>query len=134
MQALGAGHIQVSFVNGNHLDLGREVLQDLMDFLGIVAVAIGMAVDENGVRAELSGGAQGHGGVYAKFAGFVGSGRYYASLVALAADDHRFAPQGGIKQLLDRYEKGVHVHVEVSVHDRNISSRRRGEMERISDC
>jgi hypothetical protein len=71
MQALGAGHIEVGLVYGDHFDLGREILQDLVDCVGIVAIAVRMAIHKEGVRAKLSGGAQGHGGVHAKFAGFI---------------------------------------------------------------
>ena len=71
-----------------------------------------MAVDEDGVRAQLVGRAQGHGRMHAELARLVGGGRDHAALVALAADHYGFALQRGIEQLLHGYEERIHVEVE----------------------
>ena len=68
-----------------------------MDFLGALAIALGMAIDENRLRAHLGRGAQRHGGMHAEFARLVGGGGDHAALVALSADDDGFAFQRGSK-------------------------------------
>ena len=50
--------------------------------------------------------------MHSEFAGFVGSGRHYSALMALASDNNRFPFQRGIEQLFHRDKKGVHVYVE----------------------
>ena len=39
MQALGSGHVDVGFVDGDHLQLGREAVQHFVTFGGVVAIA-----------------------------------------------------------------------------------------------
>ena len=85
VQALGAGHVEIGFVDRGHLHQRREAAQHLEDLAGVLAVAVGMAVDENGLRAELGGGAQRHGGMHAEFAGLVGCRGDHAALVGPAA-------------------------------------------------
>src|SRR5690349_3486024 len=100
MQALRAAHVQVGFINRDHLDLRREVLQNFVHFLRIFAIAVGVAVHEDGMGTKLGGGAQGHGGVHAKLARFIRSGGNHAALIALPANYHGFAAQPRIKQFL----------------------------------
>ena len=88
-----------------------------MDLAGVLAVALGVAVDEDGLRAQLVGGAQGHGGVDAELAGGVGGGGDDAALVGAASDDHGLAFERGIEELFHGHEEGVHVDVEVSPHE-----------------
>ena len=97
----------------------REALEHVVDLARVFAIALGMAVDEDGLRAESVGGAQRHGGVDAEFARGVGRGRDDAALVGLAADDHGLAFERGIEELFDGDEEGVHVDVEVSLHPRS---------------
>ena len=59
VQALGAGHIEIGFVDRSHLDERREAAQDFEDAPGVLAITLGMPFDEDGVRAELVRGAQG---------------------------------------------------------------------------
>jgi hypothetical protein len=68
------------------------------------------------VRAEASGGAQGHGGVDAEFAGFVAGGGDNAALVGTAADDNGLAAEVGTIEEFDGDEECVHVHVEDGRH------------------
>ena len=44
VQAFGAGHVHVSFVDRNHLQLRRKGVQDFINLGGVVAVTIGMTV------------------------------------------------------------------------------------------
>src|SRR5438105_8577093 len=81
-----------------------------------------MAVEEDGMRTKLSGGAQRHGGMNSVFARFVTGRGNYTALVGTSADDNRYAGQVGSIKKLDGDEEGVHVRVE------NIRDRRRGEI------
>jgi hypothetical protein len=92
--------------------LGGKCAEDCVNFLGALAVTVGMSIDENRLRAELGRGAQGHGGVDSELAGGVGGGGDYAAFVALSADDDGLAFQGGIEEFFHRDEEGVHVDVE----------------------
>src|ERR1700719_3626810 len=83
-----------------------------MHLCGALAIAVGMAVDEDGMRAKCGRGTQGHGGVHAKFAGFVGRRRNYPSLIALSAHDHSLAFQFRREQFFHRHEESVHVDAE----------------------
>jgi hypothetical protein len=83
-----------------------------VNFLGALAVTVGMAVDENRLRAEFGRGTQGHGGMDSELAGGIGGGGDYAALVALSADYDGLAFQGGIEELFHGDEEGVHVDVE----------------------
>jgi hypothetical protein len=47
------------------------MVQHFEDFFRAIAVALGMAVDKDGVRAHFIGGAQRHGRMHAEFARFV---------------------------------------------------------------
>ena len=112
VQAFGAGHVEIGFIDRGHLDLGRERSQHPVDFLGTLAIAVGMAVHENGLGTKLGRGAQWHGGMHAKLAGFVRRRRNHAALVALSTDDDCLAYQFGIEQLFHGDEEGVHIDVE----------------------
>ena len=74
-QAIRAGEVEVSLVDGGHFDEGGELEEDGVDAVGVFAVAVRVAVKEDGVGAELGGGAEGECGVDAELAGFVGGGR-----------------------------------------------------------
>ena len=117
MQALGAGEIHVCFVHRGHVDLGRKRFEDFVHLARIFAIAGGVAVDEDGLRAQARGGAKRHGGVDAEFARGIGRGRDHAALVSLPTDDHGLADERGIEELFDGDEEGVHVDVEVGLHE-----------------
>ena len=116
VQAFGAGHIEVGLVDGGHLHQRREGLQHVVDLVRAFAVALGVAVDEDGMRAELVGGAQRHGGMDAELARRIGRRGDHAALVRTAAHHHGLAFQGRVEQLFHRHEEGVHVDVEVGAH------------------
>jgi hypothetical protein len=86
VQAFGAGHVEVGFVDGSHFDLRGKRAQDFVDFLGTLTVAFGMSVDEDRLRTHLGCSAEGHGGINAEFSRCVGGGGDYAALVTLSAD------------------------------------------------
>jgi hypothetical protein len=83
-----------------------------MSFLRAGAVAVGMAVNKDGLRAKLGSGAERHGGVHAEFSRFVGGSRNYAAFVPLASDNDWLAFERRIKKLFDGDKESVHVHVE----------------------
>ena len=112
VEAFGAGEVEIGFVDGNHFDDGREFREDGGDAIAPFGIFFVVAVEKNGVRAEAAGGAQGHGGVDAEFAGFVAGGGDDAALVGAAADDNGFAAEIGALEEFDGDEEGVHVHVE----------------------
>ena len=76
------------------------------------AIAVGMSVDEDGVRTHLGGGAQRHGGMHSEFASGIGRGRDDSAFVALASDYNGPAFERGIVQFFHGNEEGVHVDVE----------------------
>ena len=112
MQALGAGEIEIGFVDRNHFDDGRKFVEDGGDAVAPLGIFGVMAIEVDGVRAEAAGGAQRHGGVDAEFARFVAGGGDYATLIGLAADDDGFAAELGALEQFDGDEEGVHVDVE----------------------
>ena len=116
VEALGAGEVEVGFVDGNHLDDGREFGEDGGDAVAPFGIFFMVAVEENSMRAEAPRSAQGHGGVDAEFAGFVAGGGDDTALVWPAADDNGFATEIGAFEEFDRDEEGVHVHVEDGGH------------------
>ena len=116
VQALGAGEIHVGFVDRGHVNLRRECFEDFVDLARVFAIARGVAVDEDGLRAEAGGGAQRHGGVDSELARGIGRGRDDAALVGLSADDDGLADERGVEELFDGDEEGVHVDVEVGLH------------------
>jgi hypothetical protein len=122
IEALGAGDIEIGFVDGGHFDQRGKVLEHGVDLLRIFAVAGGVAVDEDGLRAEFVCGAQGHGGVDAEFARGVGGGGNYAALVGAAADDDGLAFEGRVVELFHGNEEGVHVDVEEGAHWPSLSN------------
>ena len=87
VQPFGAGHVEIGFIDRGHFDLGRERGQHPVHFFGTLAIAVGMAVHEDGLRTQLGRGAQRHGGVHAKLAGFVRRRGNHAALVALSSHD-----------------------------------------------
>lgn len=78
-----------------------------------------MAGNEDSLRAEASGGAEGHCGVNAELSGGIRRGGNDAALVGLTTDDYGFAFERGIEELFDGDEEGVHVDVEVSSHSKH---------------
>jgi hypothetical protein len=73
MQTLGAGHIEIGFVDGGHLHQRRKRSQDVMNSFRALTIAIGMSMNEDGMRTDLCCRAQRHGRMHPEFAGFVGS-------------------------------------------------------------
>ena len=95
---------------------GEKRFEHFVHAGGVVAVAGGVAVDEDGMRAHACGGAQRHGGMHAEFARFVGCRGHHAALVRAAAHDHGLAFERRIEQLFDGHEERIHVHVKDGLH------------------
>ena len=53
VQPFSAGHIQVVFVDRDHLHLRRKFRENVVSFFRAGAVPVGMAINKNGIRAEL---------------------------------------------------------------------------------
>ena len=66
VQPLGAGEIQIGFVDRRHFHDGRIFREDRGDAVAPLAVELVMAVEEDRLRAKLRGGAQRHGGMDAE--------------------------------------------------------------------
>ena len=57
VEALGAGEIEIGFVDRNHFDDGRKLAEDGSDTITPFGIFFVMAIEEDGVRAEPGGGA-----------------------------------------------------------------------------
>ncbi len=112
VEAFCAGHLKVSFVDGSHFHLRTEIAQDFENSAGVLPIALGMTVNEDRLWAEFISSTQRHGGVHAKFAGFVRSGGANPALIRPSPHHNSLALQGRIKQLFHRHKKSVHVQVE----------------------
>ena len=112
MEALGAGEIEIGFVDGGHFDNGRKFREDGGDAVAPLGVEIVAAFEKNCVRAEAAGGSERHGGMNAEDAGFVAGGGNYSTAIGLAADYYGLAAEGGTVEEFDGNEESVHVYVE----------------------
>jgi hypothetical protein len=81
-----------------------------------------VTVEEDSMRAEAAGGAEGHGGVDSEFAGFVAGGGNDAALVWAATNHNGLAAEVGAVEEFDRDEEGVHVNVEDGRVERSFNS------------
>ena len=82
-----------------------------MDASAVLGIAVIVASDEDGGRAQASGLRRRHGGADTVGSGFVAGGRNYPSASG-ATDDHRATGQGGIEKNLHRGIERVHIDVE----------------------
>ena len=112
VEAFGAGEVEIGFVDRNHFDDGRKFREDGGDTVAPFGVFFVVTIEKDGLGAEASRGAQGHGGVDAELAGFVAGGGDNAALVGAATDNHRLAAEFGAVEEFDGDEEGVHVDVE----------------------
>ena len=86
MQALGAGHVEISLVDRSHFDQRRKVAEHFVHLRGIFAIALRMSIHKDCLRTEFRRRPQRHGRVHAKFPRRVGCGRDHSPFVALPAD------------------------------------------------
>src|SRR5260370_6252423 len=125
VQALGAGEIEISFVNRNHFHDGGKLREDRGDAIAPLRIELVAQVQKNGVRAKAAGGAQRHRPANAVFACFVAGRGNYAALIGLPADDHGLAAQfWAVEQF-----HGDKARVYIDVQDRR-DARRRGLVKR----
>ncbi len=111
VQTLGAGQVEVGFVNRDHVNHRGEALEDSAHALRPLLVQLVVAGKEDGVRAEFLRRARGHGGVDAEGARFVAGRRHHPALVARRAHHHRLAAQLRPVEQLHRHVERVHVHM-----------------------
>ena len=113
VQALGAGKVEIGFVDRGHFDRGSELLQHFEDPAGVFAIAFAVAFHKDRLRTHLVCCAQGHGRMHAEFSRGVGCGGDHSAFVesshptTLACTLER-----RIEKFLDGNEEGVHVEVE----------------------
>src|SRR5688500_8659416 len=100
-------HVGEGFVDGDALDVRREIAQDADGGVTEPLVLVEMSADEHEVWTELPRAAPRHAAPYAEGPRFVRGREYDAP-----ADRDRLAAQARVKQLFDRRIKGVEVRVE----------------------
>lgn len=91
VKAFRAGEVEIGFINRDHFDDGRKFGKDGGDAIAPFGIFFMVPVEEDGVRAEASGGAKGHRGVDPIFAGFIAGGGDDAALIGTPTDDYRLA-------------------------------------------
>src|ERR1700739_2186979 len=107
VQPFSASHIEISFIDGRHLNLWRESAENLIDLLGAFAVTLRMPVNEDGMRTLLGRSPKRHCGVDSELAGFVRRRGNDAALVLLSTDNDRLSFQRGIVKFLHRDKERV---------------------------
>src|SRR6266542_1900387 len=108
----GRGHVEERLVERDGLHEGCAFGEERHDRIGRFRVTHGVAGDEDAVRAEPAGGAQGHRRANAEPARLVRGRAHHAAVVRTTADDHGLAAVFGMVALLDRRVEGVEVTVE----------------------
>ena len=106
--AVHAAEVDVEFVDGGLLIEWDILADDLGDDVGVLAVLLVVAADDDGFGAELSCHLHGHGGVYAVTAGLVAAGGHDAA-VTRAADQYGSAAELRVDQSLHGDEESVEV-------------------------
>ena len=95
VETLGAGEIEVGFVDGDHFDDGGKLGEDGGDAIAPFRIFFVVAIEEDGMGAEAAGGAERHGGVDAELASFVAGGGDNAALIGAAANYNGLASKVG---------------------------------------
>ena len=107
----GPAHVEERLVQGQRLDQGGDVQEDLAESVRVRTVGLEVGRDEHGVRAQPAGPDARHGRVEPAGPGQVGGGHDHAAR-RRAADHHRPAGERRILQHLDRGVEGIQVDVE----------------------
>jgi len=85
MQTVGAGEVEVRFIQGGHDDGGRKLLENPADGTRRPAVVDEVTLVKCCGRAQRHGSRDGHAGVDAVSSGSVGRGLHHPTLVATAS-------------------------------------------------
>src|SRR5882762_9314542 len=112
VQSLGAGEIEIGFIDRDHFDDGREFRENARDAVAPLRIFFVVAIQKNRVRAEPSRRSQRHRGVNSEFPRFIARGGNYTALIRATADNHGLAAKLRPFQQFHRNEKRVHVHME----------------------
>ena len=112
MKPRGSGEIEVGFIDRGHLHHRRKSGEDRGDAIAPFGIEIVAAFEENRVRAELSGRAQGHGRMNAVAARFITRRRYDSTAIRLSADNDGLSAQLRPIEQLYRNKERVHIHVQ----------------------
>ena len=100
-----SAQVEIAFVNGADLDIGREIVGVGKHPPGEALVFFEVPGQNDQLRAELARPHRRHGSIDAHLPRLVGSGSDDAPL--LAAHGDRLAPQARVRRLLHRGEEGV---------------------------
>src|SRR5437899_6600280 len=101
------GNVGEGFVDGDALDVRREIAQDSDGGVAEPLVFVEMSTDKHEVGTELPRAPSRHTASYAEGPRLVGGREHDA-----AADRNRLAAQPRVEQLFDGRVKGVEVRVE----------------------
>src|ERR1700730_1091494 len=112
MQSLGAGQIEVRFVDRYHFEDLRKLPEDGGHAIAPFRIERVPAIEEDRMRTETPRGTQGHRRVDSKFSCFIARSRHHAALVGSSAYDYRLAAKLRPLQQFHRDEEGVHVHMQ----------------------
>ena len=89
---MGTADVEEGLVQGDALHERREGVEDGVQALAVVVVAIEPGREEDGVGAQAAGPDRGHGRVHPEHAGLIGAGGHHAAVPG-AAHDHRLPRQ-----------------------------------------
>jgi len=112
VQSLGAGEIEIGFVDRDHFDDGREFRENGRDAVAPLRIFFVVAIQKNRVRAQPPRRSKRHRGVNPEFPRFVARGGDDAALIRPTADNHGLAAKLRPFQQFHRNEKRVHIYVE----------------------
>ncbi len=112
MEPARSRKVEIGLIDGSHLHHRRKCREDGGDAIAPFRVEIVAAFQENGMRAELSRGAQGHGRMDAIAASLVTRRRHDSPAIRLSAHNHGLATQLGMFEQLDRNKECIHVHMQ----------------------
>jgi hypothetical protein len=100
-------HVGERLVDGDALDVRREIAQDTDSGVTEPLVFAEVSADKHEVGTELPRASSGHAAAHAEGSRFVGGREHHT-----AADRNRLTAQARVKQLFDGRIKGIEVGVE----------------------
>src|SRR6267378_2244068 len=111
VQSLGAGEIEIGFVDRDHFDDWREFRENARDAIAPLRIFFVVAIQKNRVRAQPSRRSKRHRGVNPEFPRFIARGGNDAALIGSSANHNWFASQFRPLEQFHRNEERVHVYM-----------------------